>query len=84
MSALTREQNKQISIDFLTKPNLNLVSKHPESFNNFSSSVGNCDSSIEFIFLNNIFWRLESFLFSSQSVFMIARYTRLRIKNSRY
>ena len=54
VSRVTREQNKQISIDFLTKPNLNLVSKHPESFNNFSCSLGNYDSS-DFIFLNNIF-----------------------------
>ena len=58
VSRVTREQNKQISIDFLTKPNLNLVSKHPESFNNFSCSLGNCDSSV-FIFLNNIFYFID-------------------------
>ena len=48
MSAMTGEQSEQISIDFSTKPNLNLVSKHPdaESFNNFH---------IDFIFLNIIF-----------------------------
>ena len=60
MSAMTREQSEQISIDFSTKPNLNLVSKHPdaESFNNFH---------IDFIFLNIVFCLLtkclESFLF---------------------